>query len=128
MSSKEVHYMTTSQAMWFSTLFGNIGVSQMKPIVIYDDNQSCISLLKNLVFHAHAEHIKIHHHLVWKKIEKSFIKLVYCNAKNMIVDILTNGLSIDKDEYFWHLMNLIKWVTWKFVEWGCWKSTSYQVS
>jgi hypothetical protein len=44
MSSIEVEYMTTSQAtrqtMWLSSLFGNIGVPQMKPIVIYDDNLS----------------------------------------------------------------------------------------
>jgi hypothetical protein len=34
----------TRQAMWLSSLFGNIGVPQMKPMVIYDNNQSCISL------------------------------------------------------------------------------------
>jgi hypothetical protein len=35
----------------FSSLFESIGASQMKPIIIYDNNQSCISLLKNKVFH-----------------------------------------------------------------------------
>jgi hypothetical protein len=44
MSSIEAKYMTTSQAtrqtMWLSSLFGNIGVPQMKPIIIYDDNLS----------------------------------------------------------------------------------------
>jgi hypothetical protein len=45
----------TRQAMWFSSLFESIGVLQMKPIVIYDDNQSCILLLKNTIFHAHIK-------------------------------------------------------------------------
>ncbi len=64
----KVEYMVASQAtrqaMWLSSLFESIGVLQMKPIVIYDDNQSCVSLSKNLIFHARTRHIKIHHHLV----------------------------------------------------------------
>jgi hypothetical protein len=103
---------TTRQAMWFSLLFGNIGVPQMKPIVIYDNNQSCISLSKNTIFHVCTKHIKIHHHLVWEKFEKSLVKLVYCNTKNMVVNILTKELPIDKHEYFRHLMNVIKCIIW----------------
>jgi hypothetical protein len=61
----KVEYMVASQAtrqaMWLSSLFESIGVLQMKPIVIYDDNQSCISLSKNTIFHAHTKHIEIHH-------------------------------------------------------------------
>ncbi len=100
MSSTKVQYMATLEAMWFSSFFGNIGVPQMKPIVIYDDNQSCIYLSKNLIFHVHAKNIEIHHHLVQAKIEKDFVKLVYCNTKNMVTYILTKRLYIDKHEYF----------------------------
>jgi hypothetical protein len=84
----------------------------MKPIVIYDDSQSCISLSKNLIFHVHMKHIKIHHHLVWKKTKKGFVKFVYCKIENMVIDILIKGLSVDKHEYFWHLMGVITCVTW----------------
>ncbi len=89
---------TTRQAMWFSLLFGNIGFPYMKPIDIYDNNQSCISLSKNPIFHVCMKHIKIHHHLVREKNEKGFVKLVYCNTENMVVNILTKELSIDKHE------------------------------
>jgi Tat protein secretion system quality control protein TatD with DNase activity len=58
------------------------------------------------------KHIEIHYHLVREKIEESFVKLVYCNTKNMVINILIKGISIDKHEYFWHLMGVIKWVTW----------------
>ncbi len=34
-----------------------------------------------------------------KKIEESFVKLVYCNMENMVVDILFKGLFADKHEY-----------------------------
>jgi hypothetical protein len=46
------------------------------------------------------KHIKLHHHLVQEKTKKSFVKLVYCNMENMVIDILTKGLSIDKHVYF----------------------------
>jgi hypothetical protein len=76
----------------------------MKTIIIYDDNQSWIYLSNNLIFHVHTKHIKIHHHLVREKIEFFFVKLVYCNTKNMVADILTKGLYVDMHEYFWLLM------------------------
>jgi hypothetical protein len=97
--------------MWLSSFFESIGVPQMKPIVLYGNNQSCISLSKNLIFHAHMKHIKIHHHLVLKNIEEGFVKLVYCNTKNIIANILTKGLSSNKHEYFQHLMGVIKCLT-----------------
>jgi hypothetical protein len=57
-------------------------------IVIYDDNQSCISLSKNLVFHACTKHIENHHHhLVQEKTKKGFVKLVYCNMENISLQI-----------------------------------------
>jgi hypothetical protein len=114
MSSTKVEYMAisqaTRQAMWFSSLFENINVPQMKPILRHHNNQSCIFLLKNLLFHDRMKRIEIHH-LVQKSIEKGFVKLVYYNLENMVVNILTKGLSVDKHEYFQHLMGVIKCIT-----------------
>jgi hypothetical protein len=36
---------------------------------------------------------------------------MYCNMENMVADILTKGHSIDKHEYFLHLMGVIKCIT-----------------
>jgi hypothetical protein len=66
--------------MWFPLFFGNIDQLQMNPIVIYDNNHTYISLSKNLTFYAHTKHIEINNHFVQNKIEKNFIKLVYCNV------------------------------------------------
>jgi hypothetical protein len=60
-SSIEVEYMvvsqTTKQVMWLPSLFGSIGIPWMKLIIIYDNNQSYISLSKDLIFHARTKHI-----------------------------------------------------------------------
>jgi hypothetical protein len=37
-------FTSNKVAMWLSSLFESIGGSHMKPIVIYDDNQSYICL------------------------------------------------------------------------------------
>jgi hypothetical protein len=115
MSSIKVEYVAASQAtrqtMCLSSLFGSIDVPQMKPIVIYDDNQSYISLSKNPIFHAWIKHIEIHHHLLQKKTEESFVKLIYCNMKDMVINNLTKELFIDKHKYFGHLIGVIKYVT-----------------
>ncbi len=44
--------------------------------------------------------IEIHYHLVQEKTKKSVVKLAYCNTKNMVINILIKGLSIDKHKYF----------------------------
>jgi hypothetical protein len=90
----------TSQAMWLPSIFGNIGILYMKPIVIYGDNRSYIFLSKNPVFHAFMKHIFIHHYLVQKKTKGGFVKLMYCNVENTIAAILTKELFINKHEYF----------------------------
>jgi hypothetical protein len=86
--------------MWFSSLFANICVPQMKSNVIYDGNQSYLSLSKNLIFHVRMKHIEIYHHLGDKKLKNVFFKLVYWNTKNIVANILTKGLFVDKHEYF----------------------------
>jgi len=80
-------------------IFWSIGIPQMKTIVIYDDNQSYISLSKNPIFHVCKKLVKIHHHLVRDKTKKNFDKLVYHNTENMVVDILTKELYTNKNEY-----------------------------
>jgi hypothetical protein len=45
---------------------------------------------------------------MWKKAEEGFVKLVYYNKENMVLDILTKGFYVDNHEYFQHLMGVIK--------------------
>ncbi len=49
-------------------------------------------------FHTCTKHIEIHHHLVQDKTKDGFIKMIYCNIQNMVLDILSKELSIHKHE------------------------------
>ena len=59
----EAKYMATSQAaceaMWMRKILVGLFGQQMDPTVIYCDNQSCIKLSENPVFHDRSKHIDI---------------------------------------------------------------------
>eukprot|EP00253_Pinus_taeda_P003572 PITA_03572 len=63
LSSAEVEYMATSQvaceAIWMWKILVGLFGERMDPTMIYCDNQSCIKLSKNLVFHDRSKHIDI---------------------------------------------------------------------
>ena len=66
--STEAGYMATSlvacKAIWMRKILVGLFGSQMDLTVIHFDNQSCIKLSVNLVFHDRSKHIEIwYHHL-----------------------------------------------------------------
>lgn len=69
----------TRQVMQLSSLFETISQPQIKLVVVYDNNQSCIFLSKDPIFDVHIKHIEIHHHFMEEKVANDFIKLMYCN-------------------------------------------------
>ena len=63
LSSAEVEYMAASQAacetIWMRKILVGLFGSHLDPTVIHCDNQSCIKLLINHVFHERSKHIYI---------------------------------------------------------------------
>ena len=63
LSTAEVEYIaassTCTQAICMERLFEDIGIDTCKPIKVYCDNMSTISMTKNLVFHSKSKHIDI---------------------------------------------------------------------
>ena len=75
-------------------LFGQ----QMDPTVIYCDNQSCIKLFENLVFHDHSKHIDICYHHLIDFVLRRIMFLCYIPAEDQDVDILTKAFPRCKFE------------------------------
>ena len=44
---------------------------------IHCDNQSCIKMTKNPVFHDKSKHIKIRYHYIYDMVQKGAVKLKY---------------------------------------------------
>jgi len=66
---------------------------RMDPIVIYCDNQSCIKLSKNLVFHDRSKHVDIQYHHLRHCVARRIMLLQYISIEDQDVDILTKALS-----------------------------------
>ena len=68
LSSTEAEYMAASQAtceaLWLRKLLVDLVDQRLRPTVIYCDNQSCIQLSENPVFHDRSKHIEIRYHFI----------------------------------------------------------------
>ena len=68
LSSTEAEYMAASQAnceaIWLRKLLVGLFGRELRPTVIYCDNQSCIKLSENPMFHDRSKNIEIRYHFI----------------------------------------------------------------
>ena len=67
---------------------------------IYCDNQSCIKLTKNPVFHHDSKHIEIKYHYIQDMVRRGVVKFQYVPTKEQVIDVLNKPLSHVKFEHF----------------------------
>jgi hypothetical protein len=74
LSSIEAEYMAASsascEAIWLHKLIAELTNQMLEPTVVYCDNQSCIRLSENPVFHDHSKHIDIWYHFLRDKVQR----------------------------------------------------------
>jgi hypothetical protein len=71
-------------------------VEYFQTMMIYENNQSAIILIKNSQFHARIKYIDIQIHFIKEKMIEEFIDLIYLFIDQMIIDDLTKSLIKDK--------------------------------
>eukprot|EP00253_Pinus_taeda_P015265 PITA_15265 len=81
---------------------------RLRPSVIYCDNQSCIKLTENPVFHDRSKHIEIKYHFIRDYVQKGAVKLKYIPTDEQVADILTKALSWGKHVYFRDKMGVVR--------------------
>ena len=67
---------------------------------IHCDNQSCIKMKENPMFHDKSKHIEIRYHFIRDMIQKGVVKLKYVPKEEQVADVLTKPLARVKFEYF----------------------------
>jgi len=67
--------------------------------VIYCDNQSCIKLSENPIFHDRSKNIDIRYHHLRDCVAKRIMLLQYISTEEQDADILTKALSKCKFEF-----------------------------
>ena len=104
LSTTEAKYIAAcaacSKDMWLQKMLLGLFDLQLEVTWIYCDNQSCIKLSKNLMFHEKYKHIEIKYPYIRDMVEKGVMELLYIAMDEHIVDILTKPLYRLKLEYF----------------------------
>ena len=72
----------------------------VRPTVIYCDNQSCIQLFENPVFHDRSKHIEIRYHFIQDYVQKGAMSLQYISTDEQEAYILIKSLGRGKFVFF----------------------------
>jgi hypothetical protein len=80
----------------------------MRATLILCDNQSCIEMTENPVFHDKSKHIEIRYHYIHDMMQRGALKLQYINTDEQVADMLTKALSRIKFEYFRDKLGIVR--------------------
>jgi hypothetical protein len=104
LSTIEAEYIAASvasrEAVRFQKLLVGLFDLELEPTLIHYDNQSCIKLSENHVFHDKSKHIEIKYHYIRYMVQRGVVEIQYISTDEHIVDILTKPLFRVMYEYF----------------------------
>ena len=77
-----------------------MGIKVRLPMSVYEDNQTCITISNNHMAQKRTRYIDIRYHFIhdYTKDDTDTIKLIYCDTKHMLADILTKTLPKPQHE------------------------------
>ena len=104
LSTSEAEYVASCpascEAVWLRKPLSDLFDLQLDATCIYCDNQSCVKLSENLVFHDKSKHINIKYHYIRDMVQRGAVKIQYVVTEEQIADVLMNPLDRVKFEYF----------------------------
>jgi hypothetical protein len=100
LSSCEAEYIAAAtaacQAVWLARLLAEVQSSVVSKPVIWVDNKSTISLVKNPVHHDRSKHIDIRYHFIRDCAHKGLIEVRFIRTDEQLGDVLTKPLCKTK--------------------------------
>ena len=89
---------SSCEAIWIQELLTDLFDLEMEATVILCDNQSCIKMMENPMFHDKSKHIEIQYHYIHDMVQRGVVNLQYVGTDKQVADVLTNPLSRVKFE------------------------------
>jgi hypothetical protein len=79
LNTSEAKYITTSVAsrevVWLQKFLDKIFDLELEPTLIHCENQSCVKLIENPVFHDRSKNIEIKYHYIQDMVERRVLVL-----------------------------------------------------
>ena len=111
LSTAEAEYIAAwdacTEAVWLYKLVSWLFNQVLDSIVIYCDNQSCVKISENHMFHDRSKHIEIKYYYIRDRVQKGEVKLQYISINEQITNILTKPLSKVNFVYFRDNLGLV---------------------
>jgi hypothetical protein len=112
LSTAEAEYIAacsaSCEAIWLRKLLTGLFDLEMRATVILCDNQSCIKMTENPVFHDRSKHIEIRYHFIRDMVQRGALKLQYISTDEQVADVLTKPLSRVKFEHFRDKLGIVR--------------------
>lgn len=98
LSSTEAEYIALAEGCqemkWIQYLLKDMNIlNENEPPLIYEDNQSCLKMLKAEKLSSRTKHIDIKYHYIRELANNGEAEFKYCPTEKMIADILTKPLA-----------------------------------
>jgi ATP sulfurylase len=88
------------EAVWLRKLLSGLFGLKLEATCIWCDNQSCMKLSDNSVFHDRSKHIKIKYHYIRDMVQRGEVTLQYVIIEEQVANVLTKPLSRMKFQHF----------------------------
>lgn len=102
LSTAEAEYMSiteaSKEAIHMKNLANDIDFKQEK-ILILNDNQAALHLIKNPVISSKSKHIAIKEHFIRDVIQRGEVEVQYRHSEKMFADVLTKAVHKSRHEY-----------------------------
>ena len=112
LSTAEAEYVAacsaSCEAVWLRKLLFDLFDLQLDATCIYCDNQSCVKLSENPLFHDKSKHIEIKYRYIRDMVQIGEVKLQYVATDEHIADVLTKPLDRVKFEYFQEKLGVLQ--------------------
>ena len=86
------------ELLWCWQILTAMGIKVKLPMPVYEDNQTCITIANNHMAQKRTRYIDIRYHFIRDYTRDGTIKLIYCDTKRMLADILTKALPKPQHE------------------------------
>ena len=86
--------LVMQELVWLRHLFEELKIA-LADVVLYQDNSSCMQLIKDPKCVSKSKHIQLRYHFIQDLYTRGIMRVEYCKSNEMLADMCTKGQSLE---------------------------------